>query len=324
MRHPFASVLAVSSLALTLGGCPSDPVVGNDTGVVVGNDTGVVMGNDTGPVTSMCPQQAGPSAPIPDPANQMGACCYRQSQAANQASPEYRLRYIDITQPAMSPLSTPIVENILNTALGAETFNWLVRASGAEADGPVTITTGFGTRDATAGTYSFGTTMYPPTTLMGTLTGETITTTPSLGTTLAIPIFDPAGVVLQIVLNLRDVRISNAPLSEMRNCIGARTGARFSTPGRLDGYLEVATARTGMINVPPINSTLCSVVAGSLTMPVCDMPQNTWTAKPDSLCTAASCMVNPTGSTSVCDPNTTCNAWHLVANFAAQGIDITP
>ena len=320
MRYPFASALAVSSLALALGGCPSDPV-GTDTGVS-GNDAGPT--GDTGPVMTMCPVQAGPMAPIPDPSNQTGACCYRHSQETSQAAPEYRLRYIDITQPAMSPLSTTTVDNLLNISLGAETFNWLVRATGAEADGLVDITMGFGTRDAATGTYSFGTTMYPPTTLMGTLTGETVSTTPSLGSTLQIPIFDPTGATLQLVLNLRDVRISSAPLSEMRNCIGARTGARFATPGELDGYLEVSTARTGMINVSPINSTLCSVVAGSLTMPICDMPQSTWTAKPDSLCSATSCAVNPAGSTSVCDPSTTCNAWHLVASFAAQGIDITP
>lgn len=319
MRHPIASALAVSSLALTLGGCPSDPVVGTDTGVT----------GDAGPVMSMCPRQVSPTAPIPDPDNQMGACCYRQSQEASQAAPEYRLRYIDITAPVDSPLATPTVDGLLNTSLGAETFNWLVRATGAEADGPVDITTGFGTRDAATGTYSFGTTMYPPTTLMGTLTGDTVVTTPAVGTTLEIPIFDPTGVNLQLVLSLRDVRISSAPLSEMRNCIGARTGVRFSTPGALDGYLEVATARTGMINVSPINSTLCSVVAGSLTMPLCDMPQSTWEAKPDSLCSATSCAVNPAGTTTVCDPDVEadmggCNAWHLEANFAAQGIDITP
>ena len=318
MRHPFASALAISSLALTLGGCPSDPVVGTDTGTT----------SDSGPVMSMCPVQAG-MTPIPDAANQMGACCYRHSQAGNQAAPEYRLRYIDITQPAASPLSTTAVDNILNTSLGAETFNWLVRASGAEADGPVDITTGFGMRDAATGTYSFGTTMYPPTTLMGTLTGETVSTMPSTGAALEIPIFDPTGVTLQIVLSLRDVRISTAPLSEMRNCIGTRTGVRFSTPGQLDGFLEVATARAGRIDVSPIDSTLCSVVAGELAtpagmMPLCDRPQNTWTAKPDSLCSATSCALNPEGTTTVCNPDTTCNAWHLVANFAAHGINITP
>jgi hypothetical protein len=257
--------------------------------------------------------------------NQNGACCYRQSQAMNQAAPEYRLRAIDITEPTASPLASMMVDNLLNVSLGAETFNWLVRATGAESDGPVDITTGFGTRDAATGTYSFGTTMYPPAMLTGTLMGETVSTTPSLGTTLQIPIFDPTGVTLQLVLNLRDVRISSAPLSDMRSCIGEHLrGPAFSTPGTLDGYLEVATARTGSINVPPINSTLCSVVAGSLTQPVCDMPQSTWTAKPDSLCSPTSCMQNPAGTTTVCDPDTTCNAWHLVANFAAQGIDITP
>lgn len=323
MRHPFASALAVSSIALALGGCPTDPPVGNDAAVAA--DTGGPA-EDTGSAMSPCPTQVSPPVtPIPDPTNQNGACCYRQSQAMNQAAPEYRLRYIDITQPATSPLSSPTVDGLLNVALGAETFNWLVRATGATMDGPVQITTGYGTRDATSGTYAFGTTMYPPQMLMGTLAGDTVSTTASVGTTLEIPIFDPTGTTLQLVLNLRDVRISTAPLSDSRSCIGAHTvGPRFSTPGQLDGYLEVATARTGMINVPPINSTLCSVVAGSLTAPLCDMPQAMWTAKPDSLCNATSCTPNPEGSTSVCDPNSTCNAWHLVANFAAQGINITP
>lgn len=328
MRHPFASALAVSSLALTLGGCPSGPVV-NDTGTadagamcVPPTDAGARDSGPEMPVT--CARQSG-ATPIPDPDNQMGGCCYRQSQTANLSAPEFRLRYIDITQPAASPLSTALVDSLLNTSLAAETFNWLVRATGADADGPVEITTGFGIRNSTNGTYAFGTTEYPPARLMGTLTGDTIAASPSLGSTLQIPIFDPTGENLQLVLELRDLRISNAPLSEMRSCIGRGAGGpRFTTPGQLDGYLTVETARAGTINVPPINSTLCSVVAGSLTAPLCDMPQSTWTAKPDSLCTATSCTPNPPCTTTVCDPDTTCNAWHLVANFAAHGINITP
>ncbi|MBZ0116524.1 MAG: hypothetical protein K8H88_06010, partial [Sandaracinaceae bacterium] len=66
-----------------------------------------------------------------------------------------------------------------------------------------------------------------------------------------------------------------------------------------------------------------SAVAGDLTATYCDRPQSEWRVKPDSLCDATSCAQNTPGMMDVCDPDTTCNAWYLVAEFAAAGVEIT-
>jgi hypothetical protein len=315
MTRSFLAPLSLSPLVLALAGCPSTP--GTDAGIQ--NDTG--GSTEDSPAMTSCPTRD-----VPSPAEQMGPCCYRHSQADQQDAPEMRLRFLQIDEPMMSPLASTAVESVLNTALQQETFNWLFRTTGADADGPIEITTGYGTRNAD-GTYALGSAEYPPLTLPGTLTGESATSETVLGP-LGIPIFDETGTVRQLVLTLRSVRLVEANLSDMRNCIGMRRGNAFTTDASLEGFVTVADARAGMINVPPIMSTLCSVIAGELTtpagmMPMCDRPQDTWTAKPDSLCDDMGCEANPAGSTSVCDPNTTCNAWRLLANFAAVGIDIT-
>ncbi|MBX7195329.1 MAG: hypothetical protein K1X94_24955 [Sandaracinaceae bacterium] len=307
----------LTSLALALAGCPSNPAT-DDAGSG-GNDTGMSSMEDA-PATVRCP-----TMDVPSPEEQMPPCCFRYSQADQQDTPEMRLRFISIDEPAASPLASTAVESVLNTALQRETFNWLFRTTGADADGAIEIATGYGTRN-TDGSYTLGSADYMPITLPGTITGETITTETVAGP-LDIPIFDETGAVLQIVLRLRDVQVVEANLTEMRSCIGTRRGNSFTTGATLQGYVTVADAREGMINVPPIDSTLCSVIAGELAtpagmMPMCDRPQSTWTAKPDSLCDASGCETNMTGMTDVCDPDTTCNAWRLLAQFAAVGINI--
>ncbi|MBN8613336.1 MAG: hypothetical protein J0L92_22270 [Deltaproteobacteria bacterium] len=316
MHRSIAAGLSFSSLALALAGCPSDPV-GNDSG------TG---GNDTGGSTEDAPSmQRCPTTGVPSPEEQMLPCCYRHSQADQQDTPEMRLRFIQIDEPAMSPLASTAVESVLNNGLQEETFNWLFRTTGADGDGPIEISTGYGIRNGD-GTYTLGSTEYPALTLPGTLTGETVATETVLGP-LDIPVFDETGTTLQLVLRLRSVRVIEANLTDSRNCIGTRRGNAFTTDASLEGYVTVADARMGMINVPPIMSTLCSVIAGELAtpagmMPLCDRPQSEWDAQPDSMCDADGCETNPAGATSVCDPATTCNAWRLLANFAAVGIDI--
>lgn len=316
-RSIFASV-TVSSLALALAGCPSTPS---------GNDAGS-GGTDTGGSTEDAPaMQRCPTMDVPDPDNQTLPCCYRYSQADQQATPEMRLRFLQIDEPAASPLASTAVESLLNTSLQSETFNWLFRTTGADVDGPIEITTGFGVRN-TDGTYTIGSADYPPIMLPGMIAGERVTSDVVAGP-LSIPIYDPTGTMLQIVLSLHDVQVVEANLSDTRNCIGARRGNAFTTDATLQGYVTVADARDGNINVPPIMSTLCSVIAGELStpagmMPLCDRPQSEWTAQPDSLCMdGGSCASNAAGMTDVCDPDTTCNAWRLVARFAAVGIDIT-
>lgn len=314
MNRSIAASLTVSSFALALAGCPSDPPAGNDAGPVSTEDAPMTMGMQRCPTTG-----------VPAPEEQMLPCCYRHSQADQQEAPEMRLRFLQIDEPAMSPLASTAVEGVLNNGLQEETFNWLFRTTGADGDGPIEITTGFGVRNAD-GTYTLGSGEYPPLVLPGMLAGETASTDTVLGP-LDIPVFDETGEVLQLVLRLRSVRVIEANLTDSRNCIGARRGNAFTTDASLEGYVTVADAREGMINVPPIMSTLCSVIAGELStpagmMPMCDRPQTEWTAQPDSLCDADGCETNPAGSTSVCDPATTCNAWRLLAQFAAVGIDI--
>ncbi len=317
MYRSFAAPLTVSSLALALAGCPSTPV---------GNDTGMAGGDDTGGSTEDAPRMQTCPVSVPDPEQQMLPCCYRHSQADQLDSPEMRLRFLQIDEPSMSLISMTSVEGLLNGGLTDETFNWLIRTTGADADGPVEISTGFGVRNAD-GTYTLGSADYPPLVLPGTLTGDTVTTETVLGP-LDIPVFDESGAVLQLVLRLRSVRVIEANMTDMRNCIGTRRGNSFTTDASLEGYITVEDAMAGSINVPPIMSTLCSVIAGELStpmgmMPLCARPRSEWTAQPDSLCTETGCMANPAGSTSVCDPLTNCNAWRLLANFAAVGIEIT-
>lgn len=314
MHRSIPASLAVSSLALALAGCPSE--TGTDAGTG-GTDTGGPV--EDAPATVTCPRSA------PDPDNQTPPCCYRHSQADQLDTPEMRLRFLQIDEPAASPLASTTVESVLNTGLQDETFNWLFRTTGADADGPIEITTGYGVRNGD-GTYTLGSAEYPPVTLPGTITGETVATETVLGP-LDIPVFDETGLELQFVLRLRSIRVVEADLSESRSCIGRRRGNAFTTAASLEGYVTVADAREGAISVPPIDSTLCSVVAGELStpsgqVPMCDRPQSEWVAKPDSLCEVAGCRTNAAGATDVCDPNTTCNAWRLLAQFAAVGIDI--
>lgn len=313
---------------IALAGCNPAPGPGNDAAVdtgTPGNDAAA----DTGPVMITCP-----TGMVPNPSEQMGPCCYRVSQAAHLAMPELRLRYLHLTAPAGSALVTATVQNVLNGSLTNETFNWLMRGSGGTGDGPITITTGFGTRDATAGTYAFSTmAAYAPVMLNGTITGETVTTQPDPGV-LVVPVFDAAGVVLQVQLSLHNVSVVTSTFSEQRSCIGAlATHGAFTTAATLSGYLTVTDTRGSMINVDPIHAELCTLVAShNLTDPTsgpyCAQAQSTWTVMPDSRCPATGPCVHDTGSGSVCSHDgtgaTPCNAWQLVSDFAAVGVEINP
>lgn len=280
------------------------------------------------PVTRMCP-----TTNVPDPDMQTLPCCYRDSQADTLSAPEMRLRYIEISSPAApSPLGGSAVQDILNTALQEETFNWLFRTTGADADGPIDIVSGFGRRNAATGTYRFSAGMadpamdpdtYLPITLTANLTGETVTSAP-VTDALTVPIFDEAGLVVQIELVLHSVQILSTTLSESRSCIGSYVSrGNFDTAATLAGFIQVDEARMGTIMVAGISASLCGVVAGSITDAMyCETnPQSAWMVMPDSMCDAGGvCMRNGMGVT--CDPATTCNAWYLEADFAAVGIDI--
>ncbi len=275
------------------------------------------------PVTLMCPTRD-----IPSPEELTLPCCYRASQADQQASPELRLAFLDIVEPAGSELAGDVVGPLLNTSIRTELFQWLFRAEGADADGDITITTGFGRRGA-SGTYTFSTGTAPdnpewaPVTLSGTLTGENIMTTPYDGV-LTVPIFDETATVVQIELQLTAVRVLNSTFSDSRNCIGTLLSpTRYMTGATLGGFVTVASATDGAIMFPGVNTTLCGVIAGSLLdAEYCNTTaQGDWTVPPDSRCDGNVCFQNGT-----CDPAVVgdggCNAWYLEANFAAAGVNI--
>lgn len=316
-------VVLAGSFGFGCGGNPAPPRDGGTDGMILPSDAG-----DSGATGPACPV-----ARIPMADQQFGACCYRVSQAEHLDAPELRLRSLSLQGPVGSALVLPTpTGTLLNTSLADETFNWLFRVTGADADGPVEIETGFGTRDA-AGTYTFSTmARYAPITLAGTLTGETITTEPST-TGLIVPVFDPTGTMLQVELSLHAVELVSSEFNDDRSCVGT-IGARFiyATGATLTGFITVEEARAGMINVASIHAELCTLIASPnlgdpATGPYCDLPRADWEVKPDALCTGEDCVQNATGS-EVCSEDGTgalplCNAWLLVANFAAVGVDIT-
>jgi hypothetical protein len=313
MRTTTTSLLLTSALAL--GGCPTNPPPAD------------------APVAPADAPRTCPSSGVTGDPGVMGACCYRRSQADQHDAPELRLRYIEIVEPPdPSPLHGTIVGGVLNTALQEETFHWLFRSEGAETDGPITITTGFGRRNADW-TYSFSTgaaggdpDTYLPVTIPATLTGESITSG-VITDPLTVPIFDEAGEVVQIELILHSIQVLSTTLSEDRSCIDALAArGTFSTAASLSGYIRVDEAIDGVIMLSGITASLCGVVAGSVTSATycTDNAQGTWMVNPNSLCDAAG-LCHRDGEAGVdCDPATTCNAWYLEANFASHGIDIAP
>lgn len=321
MRASLGASLLLGLTSLFAVGCNNTPTPGADTGP--GTDGG--GGNDAG-VTLTCP--TGGMIPAGE---QTLPCCYRASQAGHETMPELRLRYLHINAPRGSALATNVVNDLLNGSLRDETFNWLIRGMSGAGDGAVTITTGFGRRDATSGSYAFSTDpAYLPVTLDGTISGEVVTTMPDDGV-LTIPVFDPTGTVLQVELPLHNVRVITSTFTENRSCIGAlAVRGTFTTAATLSGFLTVADTRDTMIDVNPIHSPLCPLVASlNLNAPTyCDMPQAMWAVMPDSLCPASGqCMLDD-GSGSVCSHDgtgaTPCNAWQLVSDFAAVGVEISP
>lgn len=297
-----------------------------------GGDPGPTdAGSDSGPPNYCALPDGGVSGEQP--------CCYSQSQAGSLDAPELRLRYIDILAPEGSPLMSPLLLGVLNDALAMNTFAWLIRVEGADADGPVNVVTGFGlTNDD--GTYTFptGTTAdpldlprYAPVMIAGTLTGEVVTTERFDGS-LTVPVLNTEGTAVQLELVLRNIRVTRGELSAERSCVGAAgPRGRYTTAAELDGFIEVESARTGMVVSGPVMTTVCAAIAGGLTDPeYCDQPQSAWETQPDSLCDAAGCTRNTEGMEDLCDTagdSTTglpaCNAWRLVAEFAAHGVQIT-
>jgi len=330
MTNRLTSLVALALAGAFLVGCGDDDV--GVTPVDMGSG-----GTDLGPVTPVCPDDA----PAPD--NQMGACCSRASNADRLDAPELRLAALRLTAP-MGTLTSAVLRTVLNTSFDGERFNWLIQASDAPTtgNGPVMIRTGYGER-ATDGTFAFTMGAAPatggdvnrwnPITVTGTMTGENVATPAYEGSgPLTIPVFDEADPTLLVVeLPVFGLELLSAPLTESRSCIGSRGTSSYNTAagGTLRAFIRVEDARTRMVTVgTAVNASLCAVIAGSLMdAAYCEMPQSAWAAKPNSRCGATGCEANAAGATDVCDPTMTgatgCNAWELLGEFAAQGVDIT-
>lgn len=280
----------------------------------------------TRPAMVNCPTDA------PSPEEQMGTCCYRSSNASRLDAPEMRLTYLSIVAPVGSTLTSRTLTNILGEAMQRETFNWLFRVDGADANGPVDIVTGFGRRSSD-GTYAFSSgaasedpATWCPVNIPATLSGETVESGPIDGS-VTVPIFDEAGENVQIELTLRQIAIERSTWGENRSCVGWKVARNltYHPEGQLSGFIEVGPSRTAVIEVPPVRTTVCTAIAGEElgNATYCDRPQGEWQIPPDSLCDASGCRANGPCESDVCDPATTCNAWRIVAHFAAAGIDIT-
>lgn len=283
---------------------------------------------DAGPMTDSGPARLCPTSNTPAPEELMGACCWRHSNADQLTTPELRLSYVKITEPVGSALTSSIITTVLNQAMQEETFNWLVRGEASDGDGPVTITTGFGRRQAD-GTYAFSTgaaegdpAAWCPAELEGTLTGETLSSSGAAGS-ITVPVFDETGDTVQLELTLRQIEITSATLSEDRSCIGTKTAQPYTyqPAGTLAGFIEVEPSRTGVISAPGVMTTVCTAIAGpnlAAGADYCDVTdQADWAVQPDSFCDDDGCTAG------ACDRATECNAWALSADFAASGVDIT-
>lgn len=318
--------LALAGLAV---GCGDDDGGGTDSGTTDsgGTDSG---GTDSGTM-SLCentPATMAPECPsgdtIPDEEGLMGACCYRASNADRQDAPEFRVSALRIQEPAT--LSASLVRAALTQALDEERFNWLIRITGADADGDITIETGFGQRNADA-TFSFTNGGAPapgdpnrwdPLTVTGTLTGESITA-PPISETFTVPILEADGSAVVLELPLRSFELECSEMTDSRNCIGQRDGRVYQTShGHLKTYVTITDAMSGRVSIPPIDTTLCNFIAGMPSnMGACtDMPQGDWPNPPNARCEGGSC-------TESCDPATDCNAWRISGGFAAHGVEIT-
>lgn len=313
-------LLLVPALVLACAaGCGSDGGGGTDSGP--GTDAG---GDGDGGSGGYCDDIEG----APDPEGLMEPCCYRASNAERLASPEFRVSGVSLESPGS--LGNMIIAEALKLSLDEERFNWLLLIEGADSDGTVDITTGYGIRNDDS-TYRFADGDAPseggnpdrwdPVMETATLDGETLTSDPA-SQTVVLPIFDEDGVTLQTELPLRSLVLEMATMSVDRSCIGVRERSGYDTSqGRIRTFVTVEDAKARRITIPPIDRSLCRLIAdtGGET---CDAaPRSDWSFPPDALCEGGSCEADP-GDGSVCDPMADCNAWLVVGGFSAHGVEI--
>lgn len=323
--------LGLAGLALT--GCGDDD--GGDT--MTGADMGPVVscaddpcaatercfdreegGVITGHRCVACPTDA------PNPDEQMPPCCWRVSNADRQEMPEFRVTNLQIDEPTGSALTSGAVLNLLAQSAERETFNWLMQVTVSGTD--VTVLTGYGQYNESAGTYSFVDGIAPtdgggdpdrwnPIMIEGTLSGDTFSADPVPGA-FSVPIFDEAGVNLDTELPLTSFEVVSATLSEERSCIGERINDRaafnnYETGGQVVTFVTVEDAIA--TPVMQLGTTICNLISGS----DCEADATgDWRFPPDGLCTDGTC--------AACDFSATgdCNAWRIVGGFAAAGVEI--
>lgn len=266
---------------------------------------------------NFCPDQA-PDRDELDP-----SCCFRKSNADRTDSPEFRLTSLNISAP--TSLDNVLIEPIIQGSLDGETVNWLIQVSGADADGDVTITTGYGIRGAD-GTFTFAYGEAPeedgsadrwnPIEVAGNLAGETLSgQNPSAN--LVIPIGSASNPIVE--LPLAGVNIVKAEMSESRSCVGSRGEDSYvSSAGELRTFITVEASADIRIDQDPINAYLCNFIAQitDSTEKCTEVDRADWALLPDSICDETGCTV---GS---CEGTSTCNAWELVASFSAAGVEI--
>jgi len=307
---------------------------------------------DAGP-PPFCPADA----PDPDQQIQSG-CCARQDNSTAMGDFALRIAAMNLTAPGVftSPFGQ-VIEQVLNHSLDIEGFNWVVQVTGADAgDGPVSITTGVGIRESTAGMSSYhfyndatdmiagGSTAWEPVTTGGDIAGTSITTGGG-SESFSVPVFNEqalamGNLVVDLVLPLQDLTLVNMTMDATFTCVGERSCTTTpngqvctgydTTDGSVITYITVDDAEMAAVTATPLNNTLCDLLARPATSETTGCPGGTdsccgdtanrtgWTYKPDSICDVGGCML---GS---CDPDTTCNAWQLVGTFAAQGIPLSP
>src|SRR5687767_5602328 len=131
MRFGFACALLALGGLTTMGcGDGGEPDAGTDSGGPVDAGCPMVPALDEGvrPTSAECPTEETPA-----PEEQMGTCCWRDSNADQQDAPEMRLTYVRLVAPVGSMLSSMTLGSILNRAMQLEDFNWLFRVEGADA-----------------------------------------------------------------------------------------------------------------------------------------------------------------------------------------------
>ncbi|MEM7604476.1 MAG: hypothetical protein AAF411_03895 [Myxococcota bacterium] len=327
---------------LALGSaCGDDDGGATDTGAEMAAGDDMATGEDmaVSGVNDSCPSFFAESsmAMAPGPQNQMGNCCWRASNEERPEAPELRIAGLAIN----APNSLAIAANIaLPDLFDNETFNWLIEITGADADGEVSIRTGFGRRQD-GGTFTFDTGEFPPGVQVGTITGDVVTSGifDSVVSVPVVDVVDPNLVLL--TLPLRDLVVNRAPLDANRNCIGTRDEGtnRYAlsdddpSAGSLSAFITVEDSFDATLELTSpvtLSVSLCNVTRGALdggTNDCREIPQSDWMVMPDSLCGADGCSVNTEGMTDACDPTTNaadggCNAWQITATFAAQGVEI--